>query len=79
MNQIFHVIPDYIRVNRAVQTQCCVLFSVDPSISRHSQSDLLPHHSAVLHKGPGLIVQNIFLDVRFREINKSVSGDNRLP
>ena len=51
MNQIFHVIPDYIRVNRAVQTQCCVLFSVDPSISRHSQSDLLPHHSTVLHKG----------------------------
>ena len=51
MNQIFHDIPDYSRVNRAVQTQCCVLFSVDPSISRHIQSDLLAHHSAVLHKG----------------------------
>ena len=82
MNQIFHDIPDYTRVNRAVQTQCCVLFSVDPSISRHIQSDLLAHHSITplsYTRGPGLIVQNIFLDVGFREINKSVSGDNRLP
>ena len=81
MNQIYFTLfpADNIRGNRAVQTRCSVLFSVYPSISRHIQPDLEHITPPWYMGGRELIVQNIFLGVGLREINKSVSGDNRLP
>ena len=77
---IFHVIPgrQHSCSQSGADTVFCVILGLSINIASYSARSGA-HHSPMIHGGRELIVQNIFLGVGLREINKSVSGDNRLP